>query len=60
MNGNIPGRESDEERIFAYKIGVSVHDINFAVSIYQLMKEHVALSSLPAVDMRDPTEKFWL
>ena len=60
VNGDKPGRENDEERILAYNIGVSIHDINFAASIYQLMKEQGTLSSLPDVDMRDPTEKFWV
>ena len=60
VNGIAPGRESDEERILAYNIGVSIHDINFAASIYQLMEERGILSSLPDVDMQDPTEKFWV
>ena len=55
-----PGRESEEERILAYNIGISIHDINFATSIYQLMKEQNILDSLPEVDMKDPTEKFWV
>lgn len=60
VNGDKPGRESDDERILVYNIGVSIHDINFAASIYQLMKEQGALSSLLDVDMRDPIEKFWV
>lgn len=60
VNGDKPGRENDKERILAYNIGVSIHDINFAASIYQLMKERGSLSLLPDVDMRDPTEKFWV
>lgn len=60
VNGDKPGRESGKERILVYNIGISIHDINFAASIYQLMKERGSLSSLPDVDMRDPTEKFWV
>lgn len=60
VNGDMPGRENNEERILAYNIGVSTHDINFAASIYQLMEEQGALSLLPDVDMKDPTEKFWV
>ena len=60
VNGTKPGRESEEERILAYNIGISIHDINFAASIYQLMKEQNILDSLPEVDMKDPTEKFWV
>lgn len=37
-------------------IGVSIHDIYFAISIYQLKKERGTLSSMPNDDMRDPTE----
>ena len=60
VNGEKPGRESDKERILAYNIGISIHDINFAASIYQLMEKQGILSSLPDVDMQDPTEKFWV
>ena len=60
VNGINPGRESDKERILAYNIGVSMHDINFAASIYQLMDTAGALDSLPEINMKDPTEKFWV
>ena len=60
VNGNKPGRMNDKERILVYNIGVSIHDINFAASIYQLMEKKGILESLPDVDMRDPTEKFWV
>ena len=60
VNGKKPGRENDEERILAYNIGVSIHDINFAASIYQMMKKRGILSSFPDVEMREPTEKFWV
>lgn len=60
VNGDKPGRENDGERILAYNIGISIHDINFAASIYKLMEERGELSSLPEIDMKDPTEKFWV
>lgn len=60
VNGNKPGRESDDERILAYNIGVSMHDINFAVEIYQMMEKKGILNSLYEIDMDDPTEKFWV
>lgn len=60
VNGTKPGRENDEERILVYNIGVSIHDINFAASIFKLMEERGVLSSLPEIDMKDPTEKFWV
>ena len=60
MNGDKPGRENDEERILAYNIGVSIHDINFAAAIYQLMQERGELNALTDVDMEDPKVKFWV
>ena len=60
VNGDKPGRENDEERILAYNIGVSIHDINFAAAIYQLMQERGELNALTDVDMEDPKVKFWV
>ena len=60
VNGDKPGRESDDERILVYNIGVSIHDINFAASIYKLMEDSGKINSLPDIDMKDPTEKFWV
>ena len=60
VNGGKAGRENDDERILVYNIGISIHDINFAASIYRIMQEQGTLSSLPDVDMKDPTEKFWV
>lgn len=60
VNGIKPGRENDAERILVYNIGVSIHDINYASNIYKIMKEQGLLESLPDVDMKDPTEKFWV
>lgn len=61
VNGRTVGRENDKERIIAYNIGVSIHDINYAAHIYQMMKERsVFFESLMDADMHDPTEKFWI
>lgn len=61
VNGNSPGRENDKERILAYNIGVSMHDINYAVRIYQMLKERPEIAaSLTDVDMYAPTDKFWV
>ena len=57
INGKSVGRENDKERIIAYNIGVSMHDINFAAHIYQLLKEDTCLLD---IDMHDPTDKFWI
>ncbi len=34
VNGKAPGRESETERILAYNIGLSIHDIYLAEKIY--------------------------
>lgn len=61
VNGRSVGRENDKERILAYNIGVSIHDINYAAHIYQMMKERPdVFKGLTDADMHDPTEKFWI
>lgn len=57
VNGKAVGRESDNERILAYNIGVSIHDINFAAHIYQMLRDN---KSIIDIDLHDPTEKFWI
>ncbi|MBQ0084428.1 MAG: ornithine cyclodeaminase [Clostridiales bacterium] len=57
VNGKLPGRENDRERILAYNIGVSLHDINFASHIYEKLKNN---NDLCDVDMKGPTEKYWI
>ncbi|MBE6694528.1 MAG: ornithine cyclodeaminase [Ruminococcaceae bacterium] len=54
--GKCAGRENDKERILAYNIGISIHDINFAAHIYGLVDK----SKLIDVDMHSPVEKFWI
>lgn len=55
--GKHPGRENDKERILAYNIGISLHDINFAAHIYELLKDS---KDLPEIDMKGPTDKYWI
>lgn len=38
LRGNIPGRESDRERIISYNIGIALHDLIFAYHIRNLLK----------------------
>lgn len=57
VNGRIAGRENNKERILAYNIGVSIHDINFAANIYRMIKDKKGLVD---VDMHVPKEKFWI
>lgn len=61
VNGAAPGRENDKERIIAYNIGISLHDINFAAKIYQqAQKDKTLFSGLNDVDLLEPTAKFWV
>lgn len=39
LSGELPGRESDEERILSYNIGLGLHDVYFASKIEQLLNE---------------------
>lgn len=54
VNWHARGRENDSERILAYNIGISLHDINFAAHI---LKKGIHAAS---IDMREPESKFWL
>ena len=56
VNGRTVGRESKKERIMVYNIGVSMHDINFAAHIYQMLKG----SELKEIDLMTPQNKFWV
>lgn len=61
VNGLVPGRENDHERILAYNIGISVHDVFFAAKIYQLAQEdRDRFNRLQEVDLCEPDEKFWV
>ena len=61
VNGINKGRENDGERIIAYNIGVSVHDMNYAAHIYEmLLSNHDLFQKLKDADLQDPTEKFWV
>jgi len=57
VNGKAPGRENDRERILAYNIGLSIHDINFAGHIYEMIRDRGGLTD---IDLKAPTEKFWI
>lgn len=56
VNGTAAGRESDKERILVYNIGLAIHDINYAIHIFQMLKNR---KDLIDIDMRGPSEKFW-
>ena len=60
VNGLKPGRENDAERILAYNIGISIHDINYARNIYGIMDEKGILADLPEINLELPNKKFWV
>ena len=49
VSNTIKGRESDDERILAYNIGISIQDIYFAAKILELVEHRESMS-----------EKFWV
>ena len=57
VNGTAEGRINDEERILAYNIGLSMHDVNYAAHIYEMIKNN---PSLQEIDFKSPTDKFWI
>ena len=58
VNKKAIGRVNNKERIIAYNIGVSMHDVNFAHNIYrQLVERDIQCQN---IDMRAPTDKFWI
>lgn len=51
-----PGRESDEERIISYNIGLGLHDVYFAYNIYNILKDNID----DVVGWSKVLKKFWL
>lgn len=51
-----PGRESDQERILCYNIGLGLHDAVFASRLYDLLIGQCT----EFIDQRKETRKFWL
>lgn len=56
LNGNDPGRRSDEQRIIDYNYGIALHDVFFASRIYELLHD----TDCPEVAITKETEKFWV
>lgn len=52
-----PGREGDDERIIAYNIGISLHDIYFASKIEEMASRGEGRRTIA---MEKPLEKFWI
>lgn len=61
VNRRSPGREHADERILAYNIGVSLHDVFYASRLYQALKgREERFRALPEADLQEPVEKFWV
>ena len=56
VNGRKKGRENDRERILAYNIGLSIHDVFFASKIYEMLDGR----HFKEIDLESPTDKFWI
>lgn len=55
LSGANPGRLNDNERIISYNIGLALHDVFFGNKILQRISV-----SLPEIELRKPTVKFWV
>lgn len=54
VTGAKPGRQSNDERIIVYNVGIALHDVYFAGKIYSMCNNALT------VDMQSPTEKIWI
>ena len=55
LNGSCPDRQSAEERILCYNIGIGLHDVFFASRILHRMK-----GQLPEIVLQKEHTKFWV
>ena len=57
VNEQCIARGNSKERILAYNIGVSTHDVYFAANIYERLWNE---GSLINIEMHEPLSKFWI
>ncbi len=55
ISQKISGRESDSERILSYNIGLGLHDLIFAIKIYEMLKDEAE-----EIEMNHVADKFWI
>lgn len=55
--GRTAGRENSRERIMAYNVGISLHDIYFAEQIYKMVCHKKVC---PEIYLEKPENKFWI
>lgn len=57
LRGDVAGRESDEERILCYNIGLGLHDALFASKIYDMLSSR---DDLPSFTLPRESAKFYI
>lgn len=55
VNKTAEGRQNDIQKIMAYNIGISAHDIYFASKVYDALADQIRTT----VDLEPPTNKLW-
>lgn len=55
IEGKKPGRDSDEDRILSYNIGLGLHDVLFASKIYEILG-----ATAHNVYIERESDKFWI
>lgn len=48
-------RETDQERIIAYNVGIALHDVYFAYKVFELLYD-----GIEDIMMESPQQKFWM
>ncbi len=56
LEGRIPGRENEKERILSYNIGLGLHDVVFASKIYDMCEK----AAVQDTAWEKETDKFWI
>ncbi len=56
QTGDKPGRQSEQERIIAYNVGLSIHDVYYANQVFGLLEGDIEDS----VCLRPPANKYYI
>lgn len=60
VTNSTPGRESDQERILVYNVGIACHDLYYAAKIFDLLQKNNILQTLPDAHYNTPSQKYWV
>ena len=58
IRGEAKGRTDEKERIIAYNVGLSMHDINYANRVYEFIESNNITGQ--EFTLNPPTDKIWL